>query len=307
MKAKIAFTLGILSTLLLGTWVYAATNYVSVAQSLTYLRSAWDIGHIWYIITSIFDTNNNKIKQEYLDLTWLSSSWAIETETDPVWLSQKAWYVATARSILTTSPLSGGGNLWANRTISIAKSTASVDGYLSKEDFTAFSGKAPIASPTFTWVPKAPTPLATSNDTTLATTAFVQQVVDAKVAAAGGSTFYQLWSINSVWITVGWYDVESWKIILAYRSSQNFTTLEDADNYCTNLSVGGYSNWSRIWLWAKLIPAFLNSWAFAWQFWDRYADSYWYYFMLIRSNGNGSYNTWYSSTPNWPVICITDM
>lgn len=180
MKAKIAFTLGIFSTLLLGTWVYAATNYVSVAQSLMYLRSAWDIGHIGYIITSIFDTNNNKIKQEYLDLTWLSSSWAIETETDPVWLSQKAWYVATSRSISATAPLSGGGNLSTNRTISIAKSTASTDGYLSKEDFTTFSGKAPIASPTFTWVPKAPVPNDGADATQIATVGYV----DTKIAQA---------------------------------------------------------------------------------------------------------------------------
>lgn len=39
--------------------------YTSVSSSLTYLRWAWDIGHIGYIITEIFDTNA-KIKSTYL-------------------------------------------------------------------------------------------------------------------------------------------------------------------------------------------------------------------------------------------------
>lgn len=42
--------------------------------------------------------------------------------------------------------------------------------------------KAPIASPTFTGDPKAPTPTAGDNDTSIATTAFVQQAIT--VAAA---------------------------------------------------------------------------------------------------------------------------
>jgi len=41
------------------------------------------------------------------------------------------------------------------------------------------TGAAPLASPTFTGDPKAPTPLATDNDTTIATTAFVQAVIAA--------------------------------------------------------------------------------------------------------------------------------
>lgn len=44
------------------------------------------------------------------------------------------------------------------------------------------TGKAPIASPTFTGDPKAPTPADGDNDTSIATTAFVQTAVAAAAA-----------------------------------------------------------------------------------------------------------------------------
>jgi len=49
--------------------------------------------------------------------------------------------VETTRSISTTSPLSGGGDLSANRTLSIAQATTSTDGYLSSTDWNTFNGK----------------------------------------------------------------------------------------------------------------------------------------------------------------------
>jgi hypothetical protein len=52
-----------------------------------------------------------------------------------------AGYVPTTRTISTTAPLSGGGDLSANRTLSIAKATTLVDGYLSATDWTTFNGK----------------------------------------------------------------------------------------------------------------------------------------------------------------------
>jgi len=55
--------------------------------------------------------------------------------------------VATSRSIGTTAPLSGGGDLTANRTLSIAKATASVDGYLAATDFTTFAAKQNAITP----------------------------------------------------------------------------------------------------------------------------------------------------------------
>lgn len=50
-------------------------------------------------------------------------------------------YVRKVTSISTTAPLTGGGNLSANRTISIPQATSSVNGYLSSTDFTYFNAK----------------------------------------------------------------------------------------------------------------------------------------------------------------------
>ena len=66
--------------------------------------------------------------------------------------------VATTRTISTSSPLTGGGDLSANRTLSIPKATTAIDGYLSAADWTIFNGKqaalgftpANIAGATFT-------------------------------------------------------------------------------------------------------------------------------------------------------------
>jgi hypothetical protein len=51
-------------------------------------------------------------------------------------------------------------------------------------DVTDVSGAAPLASPTFTGDPKAPTPAAADNDTSIATTAFVQGEIAAKAPLA---------------------------------------------------------------------------------------------------------------------------
>ena len=48
---------------------------------------------------------------------------------------------SSATTISTSSPLSGGGDLTANRTISIAQSSGSVNGFLSSTDWTTFNGK----------------------------------------------------------------------------------------------------------------------------------------------------------------------
>jgi hypothetical protein len=50
-------------------------------------------------------------------------------------------YVQTTRTISTTSPLQGGGDLSANRTLSILQSGTSQDGYLSSTDWNTFNNK----------------------------------------------------------------------------------------------------------------------------------------------------------------------
>ncbi len=50
-------------------------------------------------------------------------------------------YVPTTRTISTTAPLQGGGDLSANRTLSITQATTSTNGYLSSTDWNTFNGK----------------------------------------------------------------------------------------------------------------------------------------------------------------------
>lgn len=49
--------------------------------------------------------------------------------------------VSTTRTISTTSPLSGGGDLSADRTLSITQATTSTNGYLSSTDWNTFNNK----------------------------------------------------------------------------------------------------------------------------------------------------------------------
>jgi len=56
--------------------------------------------------------------------------------------------VLPARSISTTAPLSGGGNLSANRTLSIADATTSVKGAVQLSDSTSTTSSVLAATPT---------------------------------------------------------------------------------------------------------------------------------------------------------------
>lgn len=52
-------------------------------------------------------------------------------------------YINSTRAINTTSPLTGGGDLSADRTIAIPQATALVSGYLGNADWGTFNGKEP--------------------------------------------------------------------------------------------------------------------------------------------------------------------
>ena len=70
--------------------------------------------------------------------------------TDSVWknesIASAIGYTPAnaATSISTTAPLTGGGDLSANRTFAITQSSASTDGYLSSTDWSTFNGKQPL-------------------------------------------------------------------------------------------------------------------------------------------------------------------
>lgn len=72
-------------------------------------------------------------------LGYNSTSTMHEFKTIAAWLGYTP--VTDARTISTTGPLSGGGNLTANRTLSITKADAVTDGYLSSTDWSTFNSK----------------------------------------------------------------------------------------------------------------------------------------------------------------------
>lgn len=96
------------------------------------------------------------------------------------------------RLINTTAPLTGGGDLSADRTIAIPKATTLVDGYLAAADFTTFNNKQ-TATLTNTHIlvgnaSNAATDVAVSGDVTIANTGAVTianlAVTNAKIANA---------------------------------------------------------------------------------------------------------------------------
>lgn len=78
----------------------------------------------------------------------------------------------------------------ANKTtVDSALSASSANPVQNKVINTALAAKAPLASPAFTGTPTAPTPGASVNNTQIATTAFVQALINNKIAAADAMIF----------------------------------------------------------------------------------------------------------------------
>ena len=118
--------------------------------------------------------------------------------------SDLSGYVPTSRTISTTAPLSGGGDLSANRTLSITQSSATVNGYLSSTDWSTFNGKQnaltnPITGTgtrTASYLPifSAANTITNSNLFTLAGTLYIPQ--DVQVGYDGSSGNLQARAIN---------------------------------------------------------------------------------------------------------------
>jgi hypothetical protein len=76
----------------------------------------------------------------------IKSTLGIATSTVDGYLVATDWVifnskVSTTRTISTTAPLSGGGDLSGNLTLSIPQASATVNGYLTSSDWSTFSGK----------------------------------------------------------------------------------------------------------------------------------------------------------------------
>lgn len=99
-------------------------------------------------------------------------------------------YTLSAANGTTLGGVKSGGDVTVvNGTITVNDDShnhviANVDGLQ-----TALNAKAPLASPTLTGTPKAPTAASGTNTTQIATTAFVQAAVESKIAAADAMRF----------------------------------------------------------------------------------------------------------------------
>ncbi len=102
-------------------------------------------------------------------------------------------YVTTARTLSTSAPLSGGGDLSADRSLSITQADGSTDGYLSSTDWNTFNNKQPAGSyPTTARAINTTAPITgggdLSADRTLAMAASTNSV-DGYLTAADHTTF----------------------------------------------------------------------------------------------------------------------
>lgn len=92
-------------------------------------------------------TTNNLVIRDNLSTANLVFNNSTQTYTFPAstgtiaLTSDLSSYVPTTRTISTTAPLQGGGDLSANRTLSITQATTSTNGYLSSTDWNTFNGK----------------------------------------------------------------------------------------------------------------------------------------------------------------------
>jgi hypothetical protein len=92
--------------------------------------------------------------------------------------------------LLASGALSGGGGSTPDATTLVKGKlmlAGDLGGTADLPTVPGLAAKAPLASPTFTGTPAAPTPSAADNTTKLATTAFVKAAIDAVIAAAPGA------------------------------------------------------------------------------------------------------------------------
>lgn len=106
-------------------------------------------GDLWYV--SVPGTLGGKAVQVGDSFRAMTDSPG-QTATNWAQMEGNVGYVPAneQRSILTTAPLTGGGNLTADRTISMPKATGAVDGFLAAADFAIFAAKVSAPANTIT-------------------------------------------------------------------------------------------------------------------------------------------------------------
>lgn len=122
---------------------------------------------------------------------------AVWVSVNPVLqLGEVGWETDTRKSKLGDGSTPWNGLLYtvaevdwdpADYNLDDVDNTSDMDKPVSSAVMSALATKVPVNSPAFSGNPTAPTPAAADNDTTLATTAFVQAAITAAIAAAAPS------------------------------------------------------------------------------------------------------------------------
>ena len=127
---------------------YKITGYTVTANPNLYNLEVEYIGGPGNITTNTFyDLSFFKSEPptSTLTLTTIGSSGPATLISDvlnvPNYTTDLSGYVQTSRTISTTSPLQGGGDLSANRTLSILQANSTQGGYLSSTDWNTFNNK----------------------------------------------------------------------------------------------------------------------------------------------------------------------
>ena len=171
-------------------WAKAATKPSYEAEEIDYAKGGTTVGSKLSSLSDAMTEANSAIagKQDTIaDLATIRSgaakgATAVQTETDP---TVPAWAKAATKPSYKASEITNDAN--ADLGSTVAEAIELIDSDLANFD-TELNKKAPIASPTFSGTPKAPTAAAGTNTTQIATTAFVQSAV---AAASTGAARYQ--------------------------------------------------------------------------------------------------------------------
>jgi len=118
--------------------VMGYVEYAHAIHGSIYVKimNGWELDELHNVyITS--PANNQGLFYDSADSLWKNETIASALGYTPV---------TDARTISTTAPLSGGGDLSANRTLSITQATTSTDGYLSSTNWNTFNNKFTLPS-----------------------------------------------------------------------------------------------------------------------------------------------------------------
>lgn len=116
--------------------VIGYVEYAHAVHGKIYVKimNGWELDELHNVyINQATLANNDALIYESSTQLWKNKTIATALGYTPV---------TNARTISTNAPLSGGGDLTANRTLSISQATTSTDGYLSSTDWNTFNNKA---------------------------------------------------------------------------------------------------------------------------------------------------------------------